>query len=802
MSNTKKIKLDLYNKNVDKFIKVNITQNVDFLNVLSLELNTKDFYQSFNSDYGVLIGRVNANNGIGIPNAKVSIFIPLAEEDKNDPEIRTLYPYDNPETKNVDGKRYNLLPRVAEYDENRLGYYPKQPFGSFPIKPEIITNKNLLNVYKKYYKFSTVTNENGDYMIFGAPIGLHTVHMSVDITDIGKYSMSPHIMSTELGYSSNFFTNNKSKIKESNDLDDLPHIETQDISVNIRPFWGDKENFEIGLTRQDFRIRAELVNTFTVFGSAFTDGSKSIWGSKNFESAERDIRDLYRLHHIPEEESGEEEEGVSGGVSLDYNMSSESKRPGKITEQIFYFPNTLTDEQIESYLGLNIYDPFYGSEYNLLPETQYTSLKRDGNFVYIIACNRKRIIINEEGEEEEISPNEPQGIFTEFKGFFTFDIDQRDTSIDLSNIFLYKDNENDYQLSPIRGRVKIPQYAELGESFCLEYPTVEEFNDNETAIALTSRWRKQHKTFKGGKFYTISKFHPTVKNNVPDLDITDDKEKFLMTHQYIDENGFLRWVYSDDSNGEADILNDLTITHESDPWYTPGLISRRYVEDDFIVNATQNLNEDSTLNVFGANWLNFGLYLPQIGHLPVDIQLKVKLFGPPTRYLSTKSNTYFTRDFRRGFVGYQIVTLAYDNPHVRIRYDVYPLHRNQFLPNTVDLSGGMIDISRYLRSDIHWTDFVEVELEDIVKIYNEYQNENIKKGFTLSEIDGGLKSKFRNGERVINDENDLYHNINPCPYQGGKMGGDPNNPSDPETYFFLGQNQSHCINYLKELNLF
>ena len=58
---------------------------------------------------------------------------------------------------------------------------------SFPIKEEIVTNPIFLDVYKKYYKYTALTNNSGDYMIFGVPIGTQTVHMSVDITDIGEY---------------------------------------------------------------------------------------------------------------------------------------------------------------------------------------------------------------------------------------------------------------------------------------------------------------------------------------------------------------------------------------------------------------------------------------------------------------------------------------------------------------------------------------------------------------------------------------------------------------------------------------
>ena len=293
MNKSQRIYLDVDNPNTDKYVKVKLEQDINQLEFLTMSIDTTDVYRDFNADYGVLVGRVIANGGIGIPNAKVSIFIPLADDDAEDSDIVSIYPYKTPRDKNNDGKRYNLLPRVSKKDPNTGVVSPKQPFGSFPIKEEIVTNSNYLKVYKKYYKYTALTNSSGDYMIFGVPVGTQTVHLSVDITDIGKYSMTTAAMVTNLGYSPNLFTENNSKIKPSNDLNDLPHIETQEISVDVIPFWGDSTNFEIGITRQDFRIRSVLVNTFVVFGSAFTDSNETVWGKDT--NSGRKINELNRI---------------------------------------------------------------------------------------------------------------------------------------------------------------------------------------------------------------------------------------------------------------------------------------------------------------------------------------------------------------------------------------------------------------------------------------------------------------------------------------------------------------------------
>ena len=55
----------------DKHLNVKIEQSFDFLEVLSLKISQEDLYPNFCSNYGVVVGRVLANQGFGVPNAKV-----------------------------------------------------------------------------------------------------------------------------------------------------------------------------------------------------------------------------------------------------------------------------------------------------------------------------------------------------------------------------------------------------------------------------------------------------------------------------------------------------------------------------------------------------------------------------------------------------------------------------------------------------------------------------------------------------------------------------------------------------------
>ena len=63
----------------DKYVNVKLEQDFDQLEILSLKINESDIYTRVCSDYGVIVGRVLVNGGFGVPNAKVSVFIPLSD---------------------------------------------------------------------------------------------------------------------------------------------------------------------------------------------------------------------------------------------------------------------------------------------------------------------------------------------------------------------------------------------------------------------------------------------------------------------------------------------------------------------------------------------------------------------------------------------------------------------------------------------------------------------------------------------------------------------------------------------------
>jgi len=232
----------------DKYVNVKLEQDFEQLEILSLKINESDIYTRVCSDYGVIVGRVLVNGGFGVPNAKVSVFIPLSDDDELNPLISELYPYKNLTDLNEDGYRYNLLPKDPSYTTHAAT-------GTFPTRDEVLLDQSYIEVYDKYYKFTVKTNESGDYMIFGVPTGTQTIVMDVDLSDIGCFSLTPQDL-IDSGVANPSQVNGNT-FKTSTNLNELPQIKTLNKITEIAPFWGDADICQFGINRLDFDLTAE-----------------------------------------------------------------------------------------------------------------------------------------------------------------------------------------------------------------------------------------------------------------------------------------------------------------------------------------------------------------------------------------------------------------------------------------------------------------------------------------------------------------------------------------------------------------
>jgi hypothetical protein len=232
----------------EKSINVNIEQDFEYLEILSLKLLQSDIYTRQCSDYGVIVGRVSVNGGFGIPNARISVFIPLDAIDEENPVISEIYPYKSVTDRNDEGYRYNLLPYNAQHVNHT-------PTGTFFNRADVLLEPNLIYVYDKYYKFTTTTNNSGDFMLFGVPTGNQTVFVDVDLSDIGEFSLAPKDL-IRMGRATEDQVN-KTKFKSSTDLNSLPQIVSVIRNIEVDPLWGQPDICSLGITRTDFDVSKE-----------------------------------------------------------------------------------------------------------------------------------------------------------------------------------------------------------------------------------------------------------------------------------------------------------------------------------------------------------------------------------------------------------------------------------------------------------------------------------------------------------------------------------------------------------------
>lgn len=261
---TYRIKADVAN---EQSIHLNITQEYDSFDILSLNISQKDLYKLHSADYGVIVGRVVANGNFGVPNAKISVFIEKDPSFNVTSELEYLYPYILSSDKNSDRVRYNLLPDNQVSDCHQV-------VGTFPNKTYLLANDVLMDVFDKYYRFTCRTNNSGDYVICGVPVGTHTLHVDLDLSDCGILSQRPRDFVYK-GYTIEQFEN-PNKFKDGTEYSNLSQVFTQDQVVNVIPFWGNtEEGDQIGITRADVEIAFKFEPTCVFIGSVISDNSSN-----------------------------------------------------------------------------------------------------------------------------------------------------------------------------------------------------------------------------------------------------------------------------------------------------------------------------------------------------------------------------------------------------------------------------------------------------------------------------------------------------------------------------------------------
>lgn len=112
--------------------------------------------------------------------------------------------------------------------------------------------------------------------------------------------------------------------------------------------------------------------------------------------------------------------------------------------------------------------------------------------------------------------------------------------------------------------------------------------------------------------------------------------------------------------------------------------------------------------------------------------------------------------------------------------------------NSYPIAANDINTKRFIRPNLHWTDFIEVP-ENHIKSFNSIEKKGFKYIDDVFNIDVNELGYYRNG---VNSPS--WGGV-ACPLNGGKKYGIPTNQPDSDFYFYKGLGESDCIKFVADV---
>jgi hypothetical protein len=271
---------------------------------------------------------------------------------------------------------------------------------------------------------------------------------------------------------------------------------------------------------------------------------------------------------------------ITDGLTDSISISSHVK--GELDTRIFTIKNNVPEKDCELMNSSdiseedNLFNQYsYETDIELLKKEKYVEYQNNGNFIYLIICNRNKVITNENGDLIPIDDESEKGVFTSFRGYF------------------YVANLSDVDNPPTRYRVgkirlKIPQFIN---------PKIENYIN-------INKWIWKHFKFDFGKLYsvaqkTIVRYSNMSTNSEQEDDYTlkDNEEK-----AFASQTNLLLL-------GEKEINNDIEITPYLNPFSS---YTNSYNHIVFMGNDVDNIEdlENSTPRDQNSQTSNINAYKP------------------------------------------------------------------------------------------------------------------------------------------------------------------------------------------------
>lgn len=232
----------------DYFMNVKINRSMNTIDTLNIYNITQGVIPKFNNNTGVLIGKLEAiqiladENGekirIPLKNVPVGIFNPSEEF----PSIGSLDEEGNRIRLNI----FETIPSVNS-TSNLKGY---SSFQSYLADIDYSVKDTANREIPTKYEYTTITDENGNFILHNVPVGQQTLMVEVDLL---KFGLEPEEVAL------NFFSY---PTEENPNVSNVPHFFFGQYPINIVPSWGD---FQTGYTEVNLSIALDLRKWVTYY---------------------------------------------------------------------------------------------------------------------------------------------------------------------------------------------------------------------------------------------------------------------------------------------------------------------------------------------------------------------------------------------------------------------------------------------------------------------------------------------------------------------------------------------------------
>ena len=292
------------NKSIEDYhVDIKLTRTFDTLDTLSVKNNLTSTWPTQEATTGVLFGKLTARQKILDENGE-KVIIPL----KNIPIaiFNTSEEFPEITSKDDDGNRIRL--NIKENSKEKQ-YFNSESFltdvGSGTTEGFLKKDKSAIIPEK--FKYSTITNEEGEFLLTDLPSGQQTFMFEVDLLKQGM--THDEVALNFFPYPSDLDPN----------IDSVPHFFFRQFPVNIIPTWGD---FQSGYTELNITANLDMRKWATFYLPPIS------YGDKTFEE--------------------NTSEGVNSPITIEVrDMSREGYPLGNQVVQVIETRNRVENQQLE-----------------------------------------------------------------------------------------------------------------------------------------------------------------------------------------------------------------------------------------------------------------------------------------------------------------------------------------------------------------------------------------------------------------------------------------------------------------------